>query len=1076
MKKALVKDTIKEIKNTYRRFISILLMALLGVGFFAGIRASSPDMLSTIDNFFKESNVYDIEVISTLGLTEQDIEELKNIKNVEQVYGTYSQDSIINIEDTESVAKILCVEEVNKPLLKEGRLPQNENECVVEPEFLESNNKKIGDKLEVEINSTTNDEGEEISFLKQKELEIVGTVESPLYISRDKGTSKLGSGKVNYYLYVNKENINATDVYTEIYIKVKDSNKYITSSKEYEDYINEVKEEIENVKQNREESRHNMLVDKATEKLEEAQKTLDDEITKAEDEFEKANQEIQSGKNQAENGQLEIDKNKKKADNQFASAQKQLNNAKSQIQSGEEELKAQEEQANRQIADAQNLKSKYQTDLSSVVKGIEEINVNYKQILEALKNPNLQENQKEGLERTKKELEKKIADLEGSRQQLESGINQIDQSIEYAKSQIETGKQKLQDSKEQLTSQENSLQSKKQTAYSEIKNAQKTIDESKEKLSQGESELKNSEQEFNEKIEEAQEELDNERTKISDIKTPTWYILDRNSNQGYTSFIQDTKSVESIGAVFPIVFFLIATLISLTSMTRMVEEERTQIGTLKALGYSRRQIASKYIIYASLACVLGGSLGMVIGCQLLPRIIWMMYSMMYKIESFVVEFNWLYSIIGLIAAYICIVGATIYASLKELTQNPAILMRPKAPKNGKRVMLERIPIIWNHLTFTRKVTVRNIFRYKKRFLMTIIGILGCTSLIVTGFGMKDSIMAIIPNQFEKVFQYDLQISIKSELGNKKKEDLLKELNQKEEIERIIETNIISGNLVKNDNKEEVQIIVPKDKSELEEIISLNNEKTKQKEDIKDDEIIITSKVAQLIGAKENDIVKIKDSDEEEKEFKVSAIVENYVGHYVYMSKDLYEKEYEKYKTNVLYVKDKDLTQDEEDRLVKEIVEKEEVSSVTSLETLMKTINDMMSSLNYVVIVLIVSAGILAFVVLYNLANVNISERIRELATIKVLGFYDKEVYNYIARETVILTIIGIILGLFAGYFLNMFILQTCEINALRFAKIVKPVSYLYSVLITIIFTLIVNIVTYFSLKKIDMIESLKSVE
>ena len=360
--------------------------------------------------------------------------------------------------------------------------------------------------------------------------------------------------------------------------------------------------------------------------------------------------------------------------------------------------------------------------------------------------------------------------------------------------------------------------------------------------------------------------------------------------------------------------------------------------------------------------------------------------------------------------------------------------------------------------------------------MTIIGILGCTALILTGFGIKDSITALLPNQFEKVFKYNMQISLKNNLEEEQENKVIQNLLEKEEIQDVVETNITAGNLVNGDNEEEVQIIVPEETNSMEKIINLVDVKNKQTVKLNDNEIAITDKVAQLLGVKAGDTVELKDSDDEIKEFKISNVVENYVGHYVYMSKSLYEKSYEEYKTNVLYLVDNNITEEQEDKLVKELVDKNEISSVTPISTIIGMIDNMMSSLNYVVIILIVSAGILAFVVLYNLSNVNISERIRELATIKVLGFYDKEVYKYISRETVILTLIGIVLGAISGYFLNMFILGTCEINSLRFAKVVSPMSYVYSILITIVFTVIVNVVTYFSLKKIDMIENLKSVE
>ena len=489
---------------------------------------------------------------------------------------------------------------------------------------------------------------------------------------------------------------------------------------------------------------------------------------------------------------------------------------------------------------------------------------------------------------------------------------------------------------------------------------------------------------------------------------------------GYASFIQDTKSIRNIGIVFPAVFFIVATLISLTSMTRMVEEQRTQIGTLKALGYSKIQIASKYIIYASLASIIGGILGMCVGFVLLPKIIWMMYEMMYQIGDISLSFNWTYGALGLGLIYICIVGATIYSLIKELKETPAILMRPKAPKIGKRVLLERITFIWKRLSFSRKVTIRNIFRYKKRFLMTVIGIFGCTSLILAGFGLKDSISAIMPNQYEKVFDYDMQISLKNGLDESQLQEIVNKLDQKEEITKIVKTYMTTSTAVNGELEEDVQIIVPQDEEALKGIINIKDAKTKEDVDLNDNEICLTDKAAELLKVKVGDTIKLKESDGTEKQVKISKIVENYIYHYVYMSKELYQTLYGKdYETNVLLTQNTDLSEEQEENLATEIMQENEVSSISLTSTAITMMDDTMKSLNYVVVILIVSAGLLAFVVLYNLSNVNISERIRELATIKVLGFYDKEVYDYVTRETVLLTLIGIALGLARRIFLKL---------------------------------------------------------
>ena len=1077
MKKALMKDSFKEIKNTHRRFLSILLMAFLGVGFFAGIRATSPDMVDTIDKYYKEQNVYDIQVVSTLGLTNEDIDAISNIEGVEKAVGEYEIDGEVEIDNKEIVTKVIGIDEINKPKLLEGRLPENINECVVETNFLSLNNKKIGDKIEVNIEKTKNSEGEEIEYLKQKELTIVGTVESPLYISRDRGNSTLGAGKVNYYLYIDKDNINANDVFTNIYIKVKDADKYQTSSTKYEDLIEETKNKVEDIKEEREQARREQLVESATAKLTEAETEFNNEKQNAESQIAEAEAKIADGKAEIEKAEAEVKQNESKANKEFKNAENQINEAKAEISKNEQELSQKEADANKEFENLENQKNELQRNLSKVESGLNEVNKNYQIILEALKLPDLPEEQREVLEKQKQNLENEKTTLEQNKAILSEGISKIEQGITEGKQELENAKQQLEAAKTELNNEEASYKKTKSSTLAEIESAKEQITKSKEELAQGEEELEKQKQEAEEKLSDAESKLIDARDEISKIEMPTWYILDRNANTGYVSFIQDTKSVENIGVVFPAVFFIVATLISLTSMTRMVEEQRTQIGTLKALGYSKIQIASKYIIYASLASIIGGILGMCVGFVLLPKIIWMMYEMMYQIGDISLSFNLTYGALGLGLIYICIVGATIYSLIKELKETPAILMRPKAPKIGKRVLLERITFIWKRLSFSRKVTIRNIFRYKKRFLMTVIGIFGCTSLILAGFGLKDSISAIMPNQYEKVFDYDMQISLKNGLDESQLQEIVNKLDQKEEITKIVKTYMTTSTAVNGELEEDVQIIVPQDEEALKGIINIKDAKTKEDVDLNDNEICLTDKAAELLKVKVGDTIKLKESNGDEKEVKISNIVENYIYHYVYMSKELYQTLYGKdYETNVLLTQNTDLSEEQEENLATEIMQENEVSSISLTSTAITMMDDTMKSLNYVVVVLIVSAGLLAFVVLYNLANVNISERIRELATIKVLGFYDREVYDYVTRETVLLTLIGIAIGLIGGYFLNYFIIGTCEINMLRFSKIINPLSYVYSILITIGFTLIVNIATYFALKKIDMIESLKSVE
>ena len=1078
IKKALLKDTFKEIKKSYKRFISILLMALLGVGFFAGLRAASPDMVDSIDTYYKNQNVYDIEVMSTLGLTDSDIEALSNIENVENVYGTYSRDGLIKTNEREIVSKILCVDDVNTPVLVEGNMPENIEECVVEKDFLEETGKKIGDYIEIEPEETENTDttdGEEIEYLKNKTLKIVGVVESPLYISRERGSTKLGTGVIDYYIYVNKENVNS-EVYTEIYITLENRDKYQTGSNKYEDYVEETKDKIEEIKEERENARYQELIDEANAEIAKAEEEFNTEKQNGETQIQDAENKINEGKSQIESGEAEINSNERTANQKFKNAEAQIESAKTEVAKNALQLNNKKIEAEKGFEEAESQKVGLQSTLENINNAIK---ITDNSIVEKQAQLETAETEEEMIA-----INQEIAKLQATRQvyetnkkSVEAGITQIDNQIASGKQELQNAEVQIDSARNQIQSQEATLKQNKNDTYAQIASAKKELEASKQEIANAEAELETSRAEFNTKIQEAEGKLIDAKEKVSEIEKAEWYIFDRQQNAGYSSYIQDTESIENLSLVFPIVFFAIAALVSLTSMTRMVEEERQEIGTLKALGYNKFHIMLKYLIYSSLACIIGGVIGMNIGFQLLPRIIWDMYEMMYTLPEFIISFNHQYSSIGLGLIYICIVGATLYTILKEVKETPATLLRPKAPKYGKRVLLERVGFIWKRLKFSHKVTVRNIFRYKKRFLMTIIGIMGCTSLILAGFGLKDSISSILPNQYEDICHYDMLVSLKTSLTQEQKGSYIEKLKQREDIQELVKTYMESGTAGKEEKSENVQIVVPSDNQEIDKMIKLRDVKTKEPFTLSEEGIIITDKLAELIGAKVGDMIMITTADDIEKEIKVVGITENYISHYVYMSKELYQQVFgETYSTNVLLIQDKNLSEEQEESVMQEMVDQNEVLTVTLTKTTMKTLDDTMSSLNYVVVILIVSAGLLAFVVLYNLSNINIGERIRELATIKVLGFYDREVYDYVTRETIILTIIGILLGLVAGYFLNFYILGTCEINILRFEKVIHPISYLYATAITFVFSIIVNIVTYFALKKIDMIGSLKSVE
>lgn len=542
-----------------------------------------------------------------------------------------------------------------------------------------------------------------------------------------------------------------------------------------------------------------------------------------------------------------------------------------------------------------------------------------------------------------------------------------------------------------------------------------------------------------------------------------WYVLDIDSNAGFYQYEQDTERIDNVAKVFPLVFFIVAVLICLTTMTRMVEEERSQIGTLKSLGYKDSAIMFKYILYATLATIIGSIIGVVIGYRLLPELCFEMYKNMYRLGDIKLSYYASLTFQGMIIALLCTLGATIYTCRKTLKESPANLLRPVAPAAGKRVLLERIPIIWNHLSFSHKVTVRNVFRYKKRFLMTIIGIAGCTGLILAGFGLKDCIVKMVPHQYEEIFSYQAKIALNEEKTN----ETINKIKENKKIKDILEVQEEAVTIDNKDTNQSVTLVIPKEDPDG--FIKLQDRKTNEHYNLNNG-IIITEKLANLLEVEENDVLKFTGTDKYEK--KIAHITENYLFHYIYLPKSEYQED----EYNTVLVKTKNMTEKEEKEFASKLKEIPGVSSVTFTSSTRHIFDDTMDNFAYVSLILIVSAGALAFVVLYNLSSVNISERRRELATIKVLGFYDKEVYQYINRENTILTLIGILLGLGIGNILTMYIIKTCEIDMLMFDTTIAWPSYLYAILITMSFAILVNIILYFSLKKIDMIESLKSIE
>ena len=1111
MKKSLLKDSIREIKNTYKRFISLVLIVLLGVGFFAGIRATSPDMKDTIDTYFDNQNVMDVQIMSTLGLTEDDVTAIVNLEGIEEAVGSYSFDATFNSGENEYVVKIQSMpESINMLELVDGSFPQNSDECVVEPALLSSSHYNIGDYIELspeEIDltatsgNTLEDDDEKTSSLINNKVKIVGTVKSPEYISRSRGTTKLGSGSVDFYMYMPKENINM-DVYTVIYVTATGAKDLKTYDDKYDDKIEETKNKIKGIAEERKTIRYNQIVGEATEELNEAQAEFDKQKQEADTELADAQKQIDDAKAELEDGKQELEKNKNNAKTEFANADKKIADAEIALENSRAELESKKTEANNQISsakenleDLQGIKTQYDnfisqkedlnTKLIQVEKNLEELNKKPEENAEKIEEL---ETSKGTIEASLKQVEIGITTIETTLQSQGITPSNLDVTIENINTKITVAQQELIDGENRLLAAEQELQKQKEeleqtklstnsqfaSAEEELTNAEKLIVENEQKLEESRTEAQ-------EKLDEAQAKLNDARTQISKIEKPTWYILDRNANYGYVEYIQDTDRINNLASVFPIVFFLVAALMSLTSMSRMVEEQRVQIGTLKALGYNKLQISMKYLIYATLATILGGILGMLIGFKLIPSVITMMYGMMYEIPDADCIIRMNIGLAGIGFAMLSTLGATIYTCIKELKEKPATLMLPRAPKPGKRILLEHITFIWKRLKFTNKVTARNVFRYKKKMLMTIIGVCGCTSLIIAGFGIRSAIGNMIPNQYDEIFLYDVSVELKDNLSTSQIQEEDEKVKSQEKVEDTLTAYMTTVEITNIENAQTINLVVTDQIDNFDNFIKLRSRINKRETyKISKDSVILSEKIATLLNIKVGDTIKIKNMDDIEKDVKVGAITENYIYHYMYMSSDLYNSLYgeNSYMPNTILIKEvENTTPQDESNLGKTLLEnKDIVSGVTFLSNTKDIFAEIMDKMQLVVYVLIIAAGLLAFAVLYNLSNVNISERTRELATIKVLGFYNIEVFNYITKETRILTAIGILLGLFGGYFLSMYAVKTCELDMLMFNYNIGIMCFVFGIIITIVFAEIVNIAVNHTLKKINMADSLKSVD
>lgn len=1074
-----LKDIFREIKISLGRFLSILCIVAIGVAFFAGIKASAPDMKNSADTYFDKYNVQDIQVYSTIGLTKKDVAAIKKIKGVKSVQPNFSMDTLSQIDSTQMVIKVISYEidqKMNKIRLVDGRMPERENECLVEASS--ATNKlygtfRIGDTIKLQ--SGTDDALSK--SLKRTKYKIVGTCYNPNYLSYEKGSSNIGSGTVNSFIYIQNTNV-LKDYYTEVDVCVKGAKDLDCYSDEYFDVVDPVLKKIKKISNKQIDARIQSYQSELDEKKQEAT----DKFKDAENQFNDAQNKIDSGLSEIQSNELKL-QNSKDQINQgwneyYANLQlldniPTLQNAIAQIEESEKklpELLSQKEQVENGLQQI-NAEGDLNTKRTLIRNAIDFIDIALKK-LENYPDSSDAETIRIKLNEKKELLQGQLslidqaiakkAELEAILPQIQSGIEQIQAGV-AKKAELQSQLNQLLNAKNELNNAYVSLingQAQYEDGVSKIEDAKNELNKSIEQLTL-------SKAEFNIQKHDALRELSDAQLEIDKMEGK-WIVLDRNSHYSYRDYGACADRMDGIAKVFPVFFFLVAALVCMTTMTRMVDEQRNEMGTLKALGYSKLQIASKYIIYALIASILGSILGCSLGMYLFPTVIFNAWNTLYNIDQ--IKFLFQPGLILLASGSVTGITllATLYSIYSELIEMPSQLMRPKAAKAGKKILLERITFIWKRLSFLQKVTARNIFRYKKRFFMTIIGIAGCSALLVAGFGINDSISDIVNQQYNVIYHYDATVSAKtSEITSQ-----IKSLKGVKDVYE--EDHLAVTTKIENKDISTTVHIISNDKK-FKDFCTLFNGNNEF--DLDDSSVLISQKMATKLNKKAGDTIKIKDANNKVIKAKIKGVFTNYVGHHIYASESLYKSWNTNAKTTHIYlIKSKKTTKKFERNLGNKIMDIDGVQSVTFYSSLQKNFKDMIKSISYIVVVLVISAACLAFVVLYNLSNVNISERKREIATIKVLGFTRKEVDAYINRETILLTILGSLIGLGIGIGLHHLIMNLAEMDDIMFGRTINSISYVISFVMTIGFNAIINLCMHKKLNNIQMVESLKAVE
>ncbi|MEA4854103.1 MAG: FtsX-like permease family protein [Christensenella sp.] len=1186
MNSNLIKETLREIWRSRNRFFSILGIVALGVGFFAGVKATCPDMKLTMEHYYEDTALADVHLISTYGFNDNDLKAIEEVSGIRGMMPAYSVDAFIGEgEKSDTIVKVLSLDTqtdqndpntLNKPVLKEGRFPEAPGECVVEKNIHSPEEFAIGNTVSL----IAGKEDEEITdTLKVSTYQIVGIVESSSFIAFDRGKTQIGDGEIDAFMMIPKEDFKL-DVYTDVYLTMDETQGLSPFEQPYKDAVKSIDERFEEVAVTRESERYREIMTEAQQKIDDAKKELADGQSEADAELADGQQKISDAQQEIADGGQKLEASRKEYNTQIAAAQKKLDDARAELESQRQKyedgltqykdglaqyedgltqynaglaqfeaekpaalqklsgfvtqrdaLQKQVDDGEKQISDTRSLiasisgvvaayENDYTANPPAEVAAVIAASAGLDALLPA-GSPSIQTllQQYVAMDPTafpvqKETLKAQIVGMLGAistgldtqetnLQQAKDAITQLNEGITQGYAALDATQQQLDNTKIKLDETKTLLDSTKQEldaapaqfaeAQQQIEAGQAELDSQKEtgaqalaeaetKLADGQTKLDDARKEYDEgkaeadqKIADGQKEITDAEQKLNDVKKPVWYVWDRNDNPGYSGYQDDAEKVDAIAQVFPMFFILVAALVCLTTMTRMVEEKRTEIGTLKALGYSKRTIMAKYLWYAISASLIGSVIGLIIGFTLFPSVIISAYHMRYFMPDAMLPFRWDYAL-WCTAAAVAVTGISAWAAgYKELSEQPAQLMRPKAPPSGKRVLLEKWTWFWKKLNFTQKVTIRNIFRYKKRVLMTVIGIAGCTALMLTGFGLQYSIGSIVSKQFQEIFVYDAMGALDSDITADGISQLRSEIENTPNVKNDMMLSYQAMDAKSNGDKISVSTYVPEQPSQISEYVTLRTRDGHTPLTLGNDGAIVNEKLAKLLNLKTGDTFMLTDADGNNATVTIVGITENYTMNYVYMTPEYYSSVFGHDAPVNAFVLN--MTEGADlSALSEKLLSYDNVEGLSYANSTVKQFSDIVDSLGSIVLVLIISAGALAFIVMYNLVNINVTERMRELATIKVLGFYDGEVSAYIYRENTISAVIGMFVGLIAGVFLEKFVIATAEVDIVMFAPEIPFTAFLYAGALTMVFAFIVNFVLHFKLKKIDMVESMKSIE